>query len=181
MPPRFLICIGLAVATQAFAQATKFTPPPAEKIGALLNFPGPVTLSLRVVPQEELNRRPKRGVRLAAYSYSDPAHTSQTISIAIYPKGEFLKDRRAELSRSPTTLASRAPDGRSILQFPLGFGPGGEADGVLIACRDPRFEIVLIQQTDYHDDEDPKLFAHHAKPRRKIGEIVTTIEALIIP
>jgi hypothetical protein len=168
-----------------------FTPPSAEEVASLLDFAGPVSLSVRIHDKESLARRPKDGISHAAYSYSDRARTSVSITIAVYPAGEFRKKIRAELIEWVTKHAAprregipsigvfRASDGRALYQFPLGFGPGGSADGALLPCRDPRYEVVIFQATDFHDD-DPTDHSHHVSPRKELREVIEAVEAILL-
>jgi hypothetical protein len=184
--------LGVLLAGVGLAQESTFVPPPPGRVSALLEFPGPVPLTLRVGTREELERRPEKGIARVAYFYSAPTHTSQSFSVAIYPAGGFLGERRTELtawiSKHAASAAAgqlagifRTSDGRSIFWFPLGFGPGGHAEGALLACRDPRFEIVVIQSTDHHKGQDRKLHAHHVSARKQLWEVIEAIEGLVMP
>jgi hypothetical protein len=169
-------------------------PPPAERIAALLEFAGPVTLARHIASVEDLARAPKRkGVPLASFSYSDPANTSDSITVAVYAAGAFLGAGRTELNDwisknstnagegFPATGAFPTADGRSRYQFPLGFGPGGSAYGALLPCRDSRYELVVVQSTDAHDDEDPKGYSHHVSPKKDLQSVIDAIEHLVFP
>jgi hypothetical protein len=188
----FLFAAG--VLASSCAREPAFTPPPAERIAALLEFGGPVALVRHIASAEDLSRAPKRkGVPLASFSYSDPAHSSDTITVTVYPAGAFLGAKRAQFSdfaakRStkaeegvPASGTFPATDGRSILQFPLGFGPGGGAYGALLPCHDSRYELVVVQSTNFHDDEDGKTYSHHVSPKKDLKSIIETIEKLVFP
>lgn len=188
----FLFAAGVLVSSCAGKPA--FTPPPAEGIAALLEFGGPVALVCHIASAEELARAPKRkGVPLASFSYSDPAHSSDTITVTVCPAGAFLGEKRAEfndfVAKHSTKAGEGVPawgifptaDGRSIHQFPLGFGPGGSAYGALLPCRDSRYELVVVQSTNFHDDEDWKGHSHHVSPKKDLQSIIETIEKLVFP
>jgi hypothetical protein len=187
-----ILVLGALLVGRTFAQEPTFVPPSAEQIGALLEFSGPVSLALRIHTREELARKPEKGIPRAGYSYSDPAHTSESISISVYHAGDFLREKRAELMQwiskhatsgslgIPATGGFRASDGRSIFQFPMSFGPGGWADGALLKCRNPRYEIVVVRQTDHHKNEDPNIFAHHVRSRKELREVIEAMEALVL-
>ena len=177
----WLVLFTLLVAAQVNAEEAKFSAPSPEQMRSLLRFGSPVSLSVRVVPKEEFSRKPERGVPLAVYTYFDRAHTSETLSVAVYPVGEYLKHKRTELADWITkhAAARRIADGRSIWRFPLGFGPGGSSDGVLLPSRDSRYELVVIRFIDHHDDEDQKLYAHHVKSPAELVEIILDVERLV--
>jgi len=175
------------------AKEPTFTPPPPERVATLLEFAGPVVLARHIATEEELTRAPKRkGVPLASFSYSDPAHSSDTITVTVFVAGAFLGAKRAAFNDwtakhsikaqegIPATGVFPAADGRSIYQFPLGFGPGGSAYGALLLCRDSRYELVVVQSTDYHD-EDPKDYSHHVSPKKDLQSIIETVETLVFP
>lgn len=188
----FLFAAG--VLTSSCAREPAFTPPPAERIAALLEFGGPVALVRRIAGDEDLARASKRkGVPLASFSYSDPAHSSDTITVAVYPAGAFLGAKRAEFDDFAAKHSAKAgggfpawgtfptTDGRGIHQFPLGLGPGGGAYGALLPCRDARYELAVVQSTNFHDDEDPKEYLHHVSPKKDLKSIIEAIEKLVFP
>jgi len=176
------------------AKEPTFTPPAAERIATLLEFAGPVALTRHIASDEDLARAPKRkGVPLASFSYSDPSHTCDTITVTVYAAGAFLGAKRAEFNDwaakhstkagegFPATGIFPTADGRSIYQFPLGMGPGGSAYGALLPCRDSRYELVVVQSTNFHDDEDGKAYSHHVSPKKDLKTIVETVEKLLFP
>ena len=176
------------------AKEPAFTPPPPERIAALLEFAAPVSLTRRIASPEDLARAPKRkGAPFASFSYSDPAHTSDSITVTVYAAGAFGGAKRTELNDwipkhstkaregFPATGVFPTTDGRLCYQFPLGFGPGGSAYGALLPCRDSRFELVIIQTTDHHDDEDWKGYSHHISPKKDLRSAIETIERLVFP
>jgi hypothetical protein len=186
-----LLLVATALTSACVKQPT-FTAPVAGRIAELLAFTGPVSLTQATATEEELARAPKReGVPVASFRYSDPIHTSDTIRITVYPAGTFLGEERTELFEwltkpsaaarelSPAIGIFRTADGRSIYQFPLGFGPGGSAYGALLPCRDTRYELVLSQHTNFHDDEDPKAYSNHVSPTKELKTLIETIESLV--
>jgi hypothetical protein len=60
-------------------------------------------------------------------------------------------------------------------------GPGGAAYAALLPCRDNRYEIVLIQSTNFHDDEDGKEYAHHVSPGKELRSVIEAIEGIVLP
>ncbi len=187
----YTILLSWTLLDSVLASDSAFTPPPSDRIAALLDFNSPVSLSVRVYSKEELARKPEDGVPLVGYSYSDAESTSVTIMIGVFPVGEFQTEKRVGLEKWITEHATPSRDGipaigaflasdaRSILQFPMGFGPGGSTEAALLTCLDSRYEIVLIQQTNSHDDEDPKTYYHHAVPQKELREIIEAIEVII--
>jgi hypothetical protein len=169
-------------------------PPAPERIAALLDFSGPVTLTRHIATADEMARELETvGIPLAAFSYSDPAHSSDSISVLVYSKGVFLDDRRAPFFADLAKLSTKpeegfeksgifpAADGRSIYQFPFGFGPGGGAYGALMACHDSRYELVLIESSSSHHGENAKEFSNSASPKKDLKSIIEAVEKLIFP
>ena len=180
-----------AIVAGGCAHKVGFSPPSPEQVAGLVQFAGPVNLTRHVATPEQLARPNRKGIPLASFVYSDPGHSSDTIAVKIYPAGAFLGKKRPELARwasnqatnrtdvPPPWGAFRASDGRLIYQFPLGLGPGGGAYGALLRCRDDRYEIVLIQSTNFHDDEDGKEYAHHVSPKKELRSVIEAIEMMV--
>jgi hypothetical protein len=186
---------GFAIASivvAGCAHKAGFSPPSSERVAGLVEFAGPVNLTRHVATPEQLARPNRKGIPLASFVYSDLEHSSDTIAIRIYPAGAFLSTKRPELARWASNQATnrteasaawgafRASDGRPIYQLPLGLGPGGTAYAALLACRDDRYEIVLIQSTNFHDDEDGKEYAHHVSPKKELRSIIEAIEEIVL-
>lgn len=193
--PALLAALAL---TNSCARKSAFTPPSPERIAALLEFATPVTFTRSIASPEDLARAPKRkGVPLASFFYSDPTNTSESIKVLVYSAGAFLGAKRTELNDWIPKHSSEAreglpaigvfptTDGRSCYQFPLGFGPGGSAYGALLPCRDSRYELVMIQTTDHHDDQhldpDAKDSTHHIIPKKDLRSAIEAIERLVFP
>ena len=184
---------ALALSSSCAGDAA-FTAPPAERIAAILEFSAPVTLTRRIASPKDLARASKRkGVPLASFSYSDPAHTSDSITVTVYAAGAFLGAKRTEMNDWIHKHSIKAgegfeaigvfptTDGRSCYQFPLGFGPGGSAYGAILPCRDSRYELVVVQSTDFHDGEKPKGYSHHVSPKKDLQSVIEEIEYLVLP
>jgi hypothetical protein len=190
---RLPLLAALLCASCATPQQPKtIVAPPAARIAALLDFAGPVSLTCHVATAEELaHPEPKGwGVPIASFSYADPQHSSDTIIIKIFPAGSFLGEGREKiitmLTNQPKEFqkyggmgAFRASGGRTIYQIPLLIGMGGGMSGTLLQCRDPRYELVVLQDVDAHDGKDPKLFTNHLRPRRQVLEVIEAIESLV--
>lgn len=170
----------------------EFAPPSPEKIVELLEFKGPVSLHVRSANEDELKAEAWGNAQAkVAWAYSDPAHTSDTISVIVFNAGTCFGDKRAEFIAAITKEGKspgaekygfgvfKTSDGRELYSFPMGFGPGGSADGVLIQSRDKRFELMLTQSTSFHDGEDPKSNAGHVSPTKNVKSIVEAVEKLV--
>lgn len=189
----FIPCVIVALLLGVSgAEEPAFTPPASERIAALLEFGGPVSLVRQIATAEDLQRQKKRrGTSIASFAYDDPEHTSETIVISVLLAGTFAGKDRAELIRwigehsskdssdLPATGSFKTSDGRSIYQFPMAMGPGGFSYGALLACRDPGYELVVVQQTDFHDDEDWKNYNHHVTPKKELRFVIEEIERLV--
>jgi len=196
------MCVVLLVGTMFVActtppkkaeSNTEFTVPSPERVAALLDFNGPVKLILRITPTNDLARTdPRNGVPVASFSYADRERSSESLVITVFKAGTPFGPDRAELEKWLREVPTRMPqhqsglgifqakDGRPLYQFLAGIGPGGGAYGALIQCRDSRYELVMIQTTNFHDEEDGKEYAHHVSPRKDLKSIIEEVERIVV-
>lgn len=98
------------------------------------------------------------------------------------PKVEqWLQETRKAPHDPPRWGSFASGDGRRILQLQLGMGPGGAAHAAVLPCRDGRHELVMVQASDFHDEEDGKSYMHHVSPRRELWEVMTAVEERMMP
>jgi len=187
--------LATVVLCEAGAGEAAFAPPAPERIAALLGFGGPVALTLRIASAEDLARvAESEGRPLASFFYADPAHTSDSIGVAVYAAGRFMGANRAKWNDwiakrtsevvAPDSLkvgAFPTADGRLRCQFPILLGPGGSVYGALLSCRDARYELVVSQVTNSHDGEEKEYASRHVAPKKDLLSVIEEIERLVLP
>lgn len=175
-------------------ERSSFTAPTSERIAALLEFSGPITLNRKIATPKELksekNQKNRNGAALDWFSYSNLEISHDVIKIGIYKKGEFLGKKRANFEESvarqgnltsgddfPKLGTFTAADGRTIYQFLGGIGPGGSAYAALLSCKDARYEIVIIHEKGV--DENDKDDVDDVSPKKDVKSVIEAIESIV--
>jgi hypothetical protein len=183
-------------------------PPPAAIAALMsFNGPVTLTLE-RIAPEQWAHgyrgETPQiSGDALAAFSYEDKSSSDHSFIVAILKAGTFFGAERArmfaliddthpklkaamvaaKLSDQPKDsdlpyATNPASGGRIIRTFVLGVGPGGSTAGALLSCTDPRYELLLIENVDGHEDRPPPAVPY-AKPEKRLWAVMEHIERLV--
>jgi hypothetical protein len=165
-----------------------FAAPSSEQFAKLLEFSEPVNFTKTEYSEEKLKRLGGDwGPAIAAYRYADPAHTSRSYKVAVFPTGavfgadrkkmeEWVAQHRTDATDVESIGTFKTADGRVIQQMPLGFGPGGSEYAAILQCKDQRYEIFISELTDSDIEVQNK---GTPKPKRELREIIEAVEALI--
>lgn len=188
---KLILLVLLILPTSCFAADNPVT---ADDMVSWLAFDKPVKIEMKELKQREMQ---KWGKLIWCYGYSNEKQTLSSYMIALYEGGSLFKDKRDEMEKKlaegieklksidpnrkePDYDIQIRPDGRKVLFFMGGFGPGGASYIAFTTLPGNKYDLLVMRNVDYEDDMTPdQKLKNPAKPTKNLTDIFEKIEKKI--